>query len=209
LLQTPPLRNHYEQDPCFQVRMVFLTKLIALLTPRRLAPRFNVIPFLTVLDPEPEVKKAVCLILVRINRLILTLIVGYWICIIYHSKPAFRYVASLPTAILPDLALQLSKLTTRKPYLFVCFIYWLTILTLPCRTNNYMTLLSQFMTRDIYIILLSAFSRYVDFYLDLVTTSDNISLLYHLAMKAKTVRDAESHTYSEVSAYHLKKPHHC
>jgi hypothetical protein len=40
--------------------------------------------------------------------------------------------------------------------------------------------------------------RYLDFYLDLVATSDNISLLYHLAMKAKTVRDAESHTYSEV-----------
>lgn len=41
--------------------------------------------------------------------------------------------------------------------------------------------------------------RYVDFYLDLVATADNISLLYHLAMKTKTVRDAESHTYSEVS----------
>jgi sister chromatid cohesion protein PDS5 len=48
-----------QQDPCFQVRMAFLTKLIALLTPRKLAPRFNVIPFLTVLDPEPEVKNAV------------------------------------------------------------------------------------------------------------------------------------------------------
>lgn len=41
--------------------------------------------------------------------------------------------------------------------------------------------------------------RYIDFYLDLVATPDNISLLYHLAMKAKTVRDAESHTFSEVS----------
>ena len=39
--------------------MAFLTKLIALLTPRKLAARFNVIPFLTVLDPEPEVKNAV------------------------------------------------------------------------------------------------------------------------------------------------------
>lgn len=42
--------------------------------------------------------------------------------------------------------------------------------------------------------------RYLDFYLDLVATADNISLLYHLAMKTKTVRDAESHTYSEVSS---------
>jgi sister-chromatid-cohesion protein PDS5 len=41
--------------------MAFLTKLIALLTPRKLAPHFNVIPFLTVLDPEPEVKNTVSL----------------------------------------------------------------------------------------------------------------------------------------------------
>lgn len=40
--------------------------------------------------------------------------------------------------------------------------------------------------------------RYIDFYLDLIASPDNIALLYHLAMKAKTVRDAESHTYSEV-----------
>ena len=55
------------------------------------------------------------------------------------------------------------------------------------------------MTFDPSVILLSVSRRYLDFYLDLVATSDNISLLYHLAMKAKTVRDAESHTYSEVS----------
>lgn len=40
--------------------------------------------------------------------------------------------------------------------------------------------------------------RYIDFYLDLIASSDNVSLLYHLAMKAKTVRDGQSHTYSEV-----------
>lgn len=34
--------------------------------------------------------------------------------------------------------------------------------------------------------------------MDLIASSDNVSLLYHLAMKAKTVRDAQSHTYSEV-----------
>ena len=38
----------------------------------------------------------------------------------------------------------------------------------------------------------------MQFFLDLVATADNIGLLYHIAMKAKTVRDAESHGYSEV-----------
>ena len=41
-------------------------------------------------------------------------------------------------------------------------------------------------------------SRYIRFYLSIIATEDNIPLLYHLAAKAKTVRDAESHTYSEV-----------
>jgi sister-chromatid-cohesion protein PDS5 len=40
-------------------------------------------------------------------------------------------------------------------------------------------------------------AKYIDFYLDLIASSDNVSLLYHLAMKAKTVRDGQSHTYSE------------
>ena len=44
----------------------------------------------------------------------------------------------------------------------------------------------------------------MQFFLDLVATADNIGLLYHIAMKAKTVRDAESHVYSEVD-----HPDHC
>jgi hypothetical protein len=40
---------------------------------------------------------------------------------------------------------------------------------------------------------------YVKFYLDLVASSENISLLYHLSQKGKTVRDPESHTQSVVS----------
>jgi hypothetical protein len=40
--------------------------------------------------------------------------------------------------------------------------------------------------------------RYIEFYLDIVATADNISLQLHLAMKAKTVRDFESHVFSEV-----------
>ena len=42
-------------------------------------------------------------------------------------------------------------------------------------------------------------SRYVQFYLELMATQDNISLLYHLAMKGKTVRDPDGHTFSEAS----------
>lgn len=44
------------QDSCFNVRYIFLTKLVALLHVRKLPERYNVIPFLTVLDPESEVK---------------------------------------------------------------------------------------------------------------------------------------------------------
>jgi hypothetical protein len=47
--------------------------------------------------------------------------------------------------------------------------------------------------------------RYIDFYLDLVATSDNISLLYHLAQLCKTVRDKEGHTYSEVSTRGIQR----
>lgn len=36
------------------------------------------------------------------------------------------------------------------------------------------------------------------FYLDLVGSAETISLLYHLAMKGKTVRDSESHSHSQV-----------
>jgi hypothetical protein len=40
--------------------------------------------------------------------------------------------------------------------------------------------------------------RYVEFYLDLIATSETVSLLHHLAAKAKTVRDADPQTESEV-----------
>jgi sister chromatid cohesion protein PDS5 len=38
----------------------------------------------------------------------------------------------------------------------------------------------------------------MEFYLELISTADNASLLYHLSGKLKTVRDSESHHYSEV-----------
>ena len=49
------------------------------------------------------------------------------------------------------------------------------------------------------IVIANATIRYIQFYLELIATSDNISLLYHLAMKCKTVRDSESHTHTEAS----------
>ena len=48
------------QDSCYNVRMEFVTKLVTLLQPRKLPPRYNVIPFLTVHDPEDDVKSLVC-----------------------------------------------------------------------------------------------------------------------------------------------------
>ena len=38
---------------------MFLGKLLALLQPRKLPARFNVIPFLTVMDPESDMKVTV------------------------------------------------------------------------------------------------------------------------------------------------------
>lgn len=49
------------------------------------------------------------------------------------------------------------------------------------------------------LALLTFVHRYIQFYLDLVATAENVSLLYHLATKGKTVRDHTSFTHSEVS----------
>ncbi|KAG8906739.1 hypothetical protein FRB99_006230 [Tulasnella sp. 403] len=40
-------------------------------------------------------------------------------------------------------------------------------------------------------------AKYIEFYVDLVATPDNVSLLLHLSSKAKTVRDSESDRFSE------------
>jgi predicted membrane channel-forming protein YqfA (hemolysin III family) len=45
-------------------------------------------------------------------------------------------------------------------------------------------------------------AKYIQFYLSQVANADTISLLYHLAMKGKTVRDAESQQHTEVHAAH-------
>jgi sister-chromatid-cohesion protein PDS5 len=40
--------------------------------------------------------------------------------------------------------------------------------------------------------------RYIDFFVNLVATADNISLLFHIASRAKTVQDAEGDAFSDV-----------
>jgi hypothetical protein len=42
--------------------------------------------------------------------------------------------------------------------------------------------------------------RYIEFYLDCVANAENISFLFYLAGKLKTVRDSESQGHSEANA---------
>lgn len=39
---------------------------------------------------------------------------------------------------------------------------------------------------------------YLEEYIDIFATSENVSYLYHLALKVKTVRDKQSHTFDKV-----------
>ncbi|KAF9559464.1 hypothetical protein CPC08DRAFT_763333 [Agrocybe pediades] len=134
------------QDACFNVRQVFLSKLLLLLQSRRLPPRYNVIPFLTVLDPEPETKVM-----------------------------ASQYVVNAKTRL---------SAAARLEYLESIFIRLLHLLA-----HHPDFGVSQEELMDM--------ATYVQFYIDLVATADNVSLLYHLAQKGKTVRDPESHSRSQ------------
>ncbi|TFK41636.1 armadillo-type protein [Crucibulum laeve] len=127
-------------DTCYNVRITALTKLITLLQPRKLIPRYNVIPFLTVHDPEMDVKNM-----------------------------ASSYVTGSIRKMPPALAIEHFQL------IFVRLLHLLA--HHPDFNTSHDDLL------DI--------AKYVQFYLDLVATSENVSLLYHLAMKGKTVIDAE------------------
>ncbi|KAF9527490.1 cohesin-associated protein Pds5 [Crepidotus variabilis] len=134
------------QDSCFNVRLAFLAKIIALLQPRKLPARFNVIPFLTILDPEADTKNNAASYITNVKR-------------------------QLPAAL-------------RVDNLEIIFIRLLHLLAHHPDFNT---------TQDELMDLAS----YLQFYLDLIATSENISLLYHLSNKGKTVRDAESHGHSE------------
>ncbi|THH15253.1 hypothetical protein EW146_g5196 [Bondarzewia mesenterica] len=134
------------QDSCYQVRSGFLQKLIALLKPRKLPAHFNVIPFLTVHDPEADVK---------------SMAKAYVTYAFRNAPPAIK--------------------VENFEMIFIRFFH----------------LLAHHPDFAVTPEALPDMAKYIEFYLELIASADNISLLYHLASKVKTVRDAESHVYSE------------
>ncbi|KAH0834786.1 hypothetical protein J3R83DRAFT_10387 [Lanmaoa asiatica] len=134
------------QDPCYHVRIIFLTKLVSLLTARKLPPRFNTIPFLTIHDPEADVRDR-----------------------------AIAYISFISRSIPP---------AARVDQLEIIFIRLLHLLA---HHPDFSTTHEN----------MQEMAKHIEFYLDLIASSENIALLYHIALKAKTVRDSESHTYSE------------
>ncbi|KAJ7839550.1 armadillo-type protein [Mycena olivaceomarginata] len=134
------------QDTCFDVRMAFLKKLVTLSHPQKLPVHYNVVPFLTVHDPEVEVKTL-----------------------------ATSYVQGVMRKYLPAKRVQ---------HMEMIFIRLLHLLA---HHPDFAT--SQEEMLDI--------AKYIQFYLSQVANADTISLLYHLAMKGKTVRDAESQQHTE------------
>ncbi|KAM6492441.1 Armadillo-type fold [Amanita muscaria] len=134
------------QDSCFNVRMSFLNKLIRLLQLRKIPARYNVILFLTIHDPEPDVKTTA-------------------------SSYVQAALKKLPTGV-------------KIEHLEMTFIRLLHLLA---HHPDFNTVPDDLM--DI--------AKYIQFYLDLVASTETISLLYHIAMKGKTLRDAESHSHSE------------
>ncbi|KAG5641986.1 hypothetical protein DXG03_003815 [Asterophora parasitica] len=146
------------QDSCYNVRILFLTKLISLLQPRKLPPRYNVIPFLTVHDPESVV-----------------------IChgSAEENETEYGCFMRIPTHFITDTPTDI-----RTEHLEIIFIRLLHLLS---HHPDFNKTHEEFM--DI--------AKYIQFYIQLIATSENVSLLFHLALKGKTVRDSESHAYTE------------
>ncbi|KAF5351176.1 hypothetical protein D9756_008405 [Leucocoprinus leucothites] len=134
------------QDPCYGVRSTFLNKLIVLFMSKKLPPPSGVIFFLTVHDPEDEVKSS-----------------------------AAACVRSLLKKLPPAQRVEYFEL------LFIRLLH--TLAHHPDFSTGHEDLLDL--------------AKYIQFYLDLVVTPENIALLYHLASKGKTVRDHSSFTHSE------------
>ncbi|KAH9990948.1 armadillo-type protein [Russula compacta] len=134
------------QDSCYQVRDEFLRKFISLAAHQELPPHFNVIPFLTVHDPEADVK---------------------------NMAKAFV-----------SLAYRAASPSVKMNHFEMIFVQFLHLLA-----HHPDFALTQESVPDM--------AKYIDFYLGSVASAENVSLLYHLSGKAKTVRDSESHLYSE------------
>ncbi|KAJ7135989.1 cohesin-associated protein Pds5 [Mycena epipterygia] len=134
------------QDTCFDVRHTFLKKLVTLSQPPKVPAHYNVIPFLTVHDPEADVKAL-----------------------------AMSYVNGVVRRLPP------AKRVQHMEMLFIRLLHLLA------HHPDFAT--SQEEMLDI--------AKYIQFYLRQIANADTISLLYHLAMKGKTVRDAESQHHTE------------
>ncbi|KAI0251942.1 armadillo-type protein [Lactifluus subvellereus] len=153
------------QDPCYQVRDEFLRKFISLATHQQLPPHFNVIPFLTVHDPEADVKS----------------MAKAYVSLAYRAAPpscvqlAYFRVLRTQCCVVPGVKMNHYEL------IFVQFLH----------------LLAHHPDFAVTQESLPDMAKYIDFYLESVASAENVSLLYHLSGKAKTVRDSESHLYSE------------
>ncbi|KAF9652585.1 ARM repeat-containing protein [Thelephora ganbajun] len=134
------------QDTCFHVRSRFLTKIIQLLHTRVLPFRFNIIHFLTVFDPDEEIKNI-----------------------------ASAYIMATLQRLGPRLRLQQFEMAFPR------------LLHLLAHHPDFAV------THESAVEM----SKYIKFYITTVAAADNISLIFHLAEKVKTVRDAESDQYSE------------
>ncbi|KAI0336697.1 hypothetical protein GY45DRAFT_1315302 [Cubamyces sp. BRFM 1775] len=134
------------QDPVYQVRMSFLDKLVSLLSRGKLPVQYNIIPFLSVHDPEEDVKSKA----------------QAYVTYALRAMPKAARLARFESTFI-----RLLHLLAHHPDFKIEHEY------------------------------LPDIAKYIQFYLDLVASNENVSLLYHIALKAKTVRDAESHVYSE------------
>ncbi|TCD68846.1 hypothetical protein EIP91_009560 [Steccherinum ochraceum] len=134
------------QDPCYQIRMVFLNKLISMLSKVQLPPSYNIIPFISIHDPEADV-----------------------------ISKAKAYVLT-----------AMRSMPTEQRLLRFEMVFF--------RLLHFLAHHPDFGTTDENLLDIA---RYIEFFMELVATADNIHLLFHLAVKTKTVRDADSHAYSE------------
>ncbi|EJD39136.1 hypothetical protein AURDEDRAFT_71387 [Auricularia subglabra TFB-10046 SS5] len=134
------------QDPCYNVRSGFLNKFTSLAY--KLEYRFNLIPFLTAVDPESDIR-----------------------------QKARQYVQINCGRLTPG---------ARVAHFEMIFIRFLHILA------HHPDFTSQ-ETKT-----LKDMAKYLEFYVDTICNADNVALIYCLALRAKSVRDAESHTASEV-----------
>lgn len=139
------------------------------------------IPFLTVHDPEEEVKVAVR---PRTNT-------QYTV-----THPVYQAAAYITYAI------RSLPATVKTEYFEVLFVRLLHTLAHHPDYSLEETELPDIARLELFCLsrrlLMLILCRYIEFYLDCVANSENSSMLYHLALKLKTVRDAESEEYSEV-----------